>query len=416
MKLASWAATDQGRTRKNNEDCYRIAPELGLAAVADGMGGFERGEVASELACSVLRENLSGRVEVLRAYEGAPNEQNREAVLAVLQNAVQQACSEVHEAASALAAGGRMGTTMDALLVVGRTAFIAHVGDGRIFLYRNGEVHQLTEDHSLVAEQLRDGLITEEQARRARNRSVITRALGAFPSVLVDTLHFQLDADDRIVLCSDGLHRYIGPRELGFVLAEDTGQGVVTELVEMANQRGGRDNITVVVAGLRDADEESSMLNSARMDALRKVDLLATCTYRELMEICEHASQRRFKAEATIFAVGASGMECFFIERGQVRIEKDGVVLATLGPGSSFGEMSFLDFPRRSATAVAAEDVTLLVLHRDRFLQIMRQDSELGAKISWQLLKKLSRIIRQTNEQLVAESIPLTDETAVQEF
>ena len=412
MRLASWAATDQGRTRKNNEDCYRVAPELGLVAVADGMGGFERGEVASELACNVLRESLAGKIDVLRAYGERPGDDTREAVLKALQGAVQQACAEVHEAASALAAGGRMGTTMDALVVVGRTAFIAHVGDGRIFLVRGGEVHQITEDHSLVAEQLRDGLITEEQARRARNRSVITRALGAFPSVMVDTMHFQLDPDDKVVLCSDGLHRYIGPRELGFVLAEEGSDHVVTELVEMANQRGGRDNITVVVAQLRDASaEEASLAQRARIEALRKADLLATCTYRELMEICEHTVSRRFAAGATIFSAGEQGMECFFVESGQVRIEKDGHCLALLAPGASFGEMSFLDIPRRSAAAVAQEEVTLLVLHRDRFLQLMRQDAELGAKISWQLLKKMSRIIRTTNEQLIAEAIQLTEET-----
>ncbi|MEL6344666.1 MAG: cyclic nucleotide-binding domain-containing protein [Myxococcota bacterium] len=410
MRLASWAATDQGRRRKNNEDYYLVAPELSLVAVADGMGGFERGDVASQLACNVLKETLSAHTDVIEAYRRNQGEAQLNAVMALLQNAVQRACSEVHDAASALAAGGRMGTTLDVVLVIGATAFLAHVGDGRVYLVREGEAHQLTEDHTLVNEQLKEGVITQEEARRARNRSVITRALGAFPSVLVDTLHFALDPDDVLILCSDGLHRYVGSRELGFTVGEELSDRAASELIDLANQRGGRDNITVVICGMRDPDEERSLLNSARMDALRKADLLSTCTYRELMEICEGAEQRKFSAGKILFTEGEVGRECFFIEKGEIRIEKDGVLLTTLGAGASFGEMSFLDFPHRSATARAGSDASVLVLHRDRFLQLMRQDADLGAKISWQLLKKLSRIIRTTNEQLVAESVPLEDE------
>jgi serine/threonine protein phosphatase PrpC len=412
MKLASWAATDQGQTRKNNEDHYRLSPELGLVAVADGMGGFERGEIASELACNVLREAITARREILDAYTAEPSEEHRLGVLALLQSSIQKACAQVHDAAGALASGGRMGTTLDVLLVLGKTAFIAHIGDGRIYLYRKGEVHQLTDDHSLVAEQLREGKITADQARRARNRSVITRALGAFPSVLVDTLDFRLDDSDMLVLCSDGLHRYIGPRELGFTLDESTGEQAATELIDMANSRGGRDNITVVVNHIRsdDHEDEPSILNAARMDTLRKIDLLITCTYKELMAIRLLINVRKLPRGAILFSEGEPGRECFFIERGQIRIEKDGLLLTTLGAGASFGEMSFLDFPHRSATAVVEDDASLLVLHRDRFLQMMKEDAELGAKISWQLLKKLSRIVRKSNEQLVAESIPLLEE------
>jgi serine/threonine protein phosphatase PrpC len=412
MRLESWAATDQGRTRKNNEDHYYLAPDLGLMAVADGMGGFDRGEVASELACSVLRETISAQRDTLSAFGAHPSPEKRLAVLDLMQAAIQKACLQVHSAASALSASGRMGTTLDVVLIIKETAFIAHVGDGRIYLCRKGEVHQLTDDHSLIAEQLREGAITPDQARRARNRSVITRALGAFPSVLVDTLDFQLDAGDSLIICSDGLHRYIGPRELGFTLEESKGQTAATALIELANSRGGRDNITVVICNtLPDAStEEPSLVNARQMDTLRKVDLLASCTYKELMAIRLITAVRKLPAGHTLFSDGDQGRECFFIEQGEVRIEKDGHLLSVLGPGSAFGEMSFLDFPRRSATAIIASDASLLTMHRDRFIQLLKQDPELGVKLSWQLLKKLSRIVRRTNEQLVSESVPLTDE------
>ena len=405
MRPITWAASDIGRRRKENEDSFLLAPELGLVVVADGMGGFERGDVASQLASEVLKESVAAGREVLEAYRSAPSEQTRSSVTELLQESVQHACRQVHEAASALASGGRMGTTIDVLLVVGSTAFIAHVGDGRIFLFRGREIHQLTEDHTLVAEQLKEGIITPEQARHAPNRSVITRALGAFPRVLVDTLHFELDVDDKLLLCSDGLHRYIGPRELSFSMIAGLSEDTVTALVAEANGRGGRDNITVVVCALQkdDAVAPDVLPNRERMEALRRTDLFSACTYRELMAVCQVAERRSVAAGTTLFHEDDPGLECFFIQKGRVRIEKAGMVLTTLSAGTYFGEMSILDFSRRSATAVVEEDTEFLVLHRDRFLLLMKLDANLSAKLSWQLLKKLSRIIRTSNARLTSE-------------
>jgi protein phosphatase len=369
------------------------------------MGGFERGDVASQLASEVLKESIVAGRSMLDAHRTQPTDQTRGAVLELLQTSVQNACRQVHDAASALASGGRMGTTIDVLLVVGSTAFIAHVGDGRIFLFRGREIHQLTEDHTLVAEQLKEGVITPEQARHAPNRSVITRALGAFPRVLVDTLHFELDIDDRMLLCSDGLHRYIGPRELSFSMMASLSEDTVTSLVAEANGRGGRDNITVVVCSMQadDAVEPDVLPNRERMDALRRTDLFSTCTYRELMSVCQVAEQRSVAEGTALFQEGDPGLECFFIQKGRVRIEKEGMLLTTLGAGTYFGEMSILDFSRRSATAVVEEDTEFLVLHRDRFLLLMKLDANLSAKLSWQLLKKLTRIIRTSNSRITSE-------------
>lgn len=412
MQMSTWAATDQGRVRKQNEDHYRIAPDLGLIAVADGMGGFERGEVASELACSVLRETLMEFRTTLSNYAQDSSVENRVAVLDLLEFAFQKACAEVHAAADAFAAGGRMGTTLDALIVINKTAFLAHVGDGRIYLLRNEEIHQLTDDHSLVAEQVRAGTLTPEQAKTSKNRSVITRALGPFPSVKVDTLDFQLDSGDRFVLCTDGLYRYIDVEGLANLLRSHRGQDATSMLIDTANRGGGKDNITVVLSEIDPKpSEEDTLPQSSRMDALRKVELFATCTYRELMAIRRRASTRSFGAGQLIFHEGELGRECYFIESGHVKIEKDGMHLTTLGPGSSFGEMSFLDIPRRSATAITATPVSLLILHRDSFIQLMKQDAELGAKISWQLLKKMSRIIRLSNEHLADEFSTFNDDT-----
>jgi serine/threonine protein phosphatase PrpC len=411
VRITTWGASDVGRTRKVNEDALLLAPDLGLVAVADGMGGFQRGDVASQLACNVVREHIAANQPVLALYRRAPNDGTRGAVKALVETALQRACEEVHQAAIAITgSGGRMGTTFDVVLVVGTTAFIGHVGDARIYLLRNGEIHQLTEDHSLVQQQIRDGILTREQARKARFKNVITRALGVFPHVLVDTLHFDLDAGDRLLMCSDGLYRYVGKRELAFTMQGDVDEHTVTRLVDLANERGGRDNITAVLGMVAAEDaREAVPPATSQMEVLRRADLFQYCTYRELMSICEIASLCEIADGERLFRDGDPGRECFVIIDGAVEIEKSGTVLATLGPSDTFGEMSFLDQPTRSADAVAALDTSLLVLHRDRFLQLIKQDSELAAKIMWQLLMKLSRLVRTTNELAVAEAISIDD-------
>lgn len=411
MQIQTFAATDVGQTRKVNEDSFVLVPELGLVSVADGMGGFQRGDVASGLACNVLKETILGHRDLIDLFRRNPTEPNRASLRSLLEMAVQRACEEIYEASQTIAGeGGRMGTTMDAVLIVGTTAFLAHVGDSRVYLLRNGEAHQITEDHTLVQQQLREGIITPEEAKKARFKNVITRALGAFPSVLVDSLTFDVDRGDRLILCSDGLHRYIGHRELAFVIGNNTGDEAVSRLVDMANQRGGRDNITVVVANAdTTASDEFVAPVRAHMEVLRKVDLFQFCTYRELMAVCQVAQQLAVEKGTVLFREGEIGRSCYIIQSGTVTIQKNNTQLALVRPADYFGEMSFFDQPRRSADAIALEDSQFLVIDRNNLMQLMKQDSELAAKLMWQLLQKMSRLVRTSNDRIVAETITLDD-------
>jgi CRP-like cAMP-binding protein len=148
------------------------------------------------------------------------------------------------------------------------------------------------------------------------------------------------------------------------------------------------------------ADDQATV---RRMEVLRNVGLFQFCTYRELMRVCQMAETRTVPAGSVLFDEGAHGRECFVIEEGEVTIRKQGQTLAVLRSGDYFGEMSFIDVPRRSATAVVSRDVQLLVIRRNQFLQLLKQDSDLAAKLMWQLLQKLSRLVRITNRQLVKE-------------
>lgn len=409
MKFTVYGTSDAGQVRENNEDAFVLAPDLGLVVVADGMGGYKRGDLASTLACNVVKEHLLAQRGILESYLKDPCQARRTEVMAIVESAVQWACEEVNRAAGAVAGeGGQIGTTIDVLLLVGTTAFIAHVGDGRIYLFRGKEAHQLTEDHSLIQQQLREGLITPEEAKKAKFKNVVTRALGIFPSVKVDTLHFEVDLGDRIALCTDGLHRYVGLRELAFSLAGEIDDTTTTRLANLANARGGRDNITAVVVRVDPNDQqEASTLGRLKLDILRKVEIFQYCTYRELMTVQSVAMEKPYAAGTVLFKEGDKGRELFILLEGKVSIEKEGTALTTIEPPGCFGEMSFIDEPTRSATARTLVDSSFLVIQRDQFLLMMKRDSELAAKVTWRLLVKLSRALRETNERAVADSILL---------
>ena len=222
--------SDTGRRRRRNEDAYVVQPPL--FAVADGMGGAQAGEVASRLAAEALRDEESG--------DGAGEER----VAQLIQEANRRVYARSHEDASA----SGMGTTMTVALVDGGRVSIGHVGDSRAYLIRDGRLEQLTEDHSLVAELLRSGQLSPEEAERHPQRSVITRALGTDPDVDVDTFSIDARPGDVFMLCSDGLTTMV-PDERILETIQNSRQDLeaaARQLVSNANRGGGEDNITVV--------------------------------------------------------------------------------------------------------------------------------------------------------------------------
>lgn len=226
------ALTDTGRRRMQNEDAFVCDPPL--YAVADGMGGAQAGELASRLAAATLEERAAGLV-------------GEETVTEL----IREANDRIYRHALGDPAAAGMGTTVTALLVdeVAGTIAVGHVGDSRAYLVRDGALEQLTADHSLVAELVRTGRLTPEEAEQHPHRSVITRALGTEPDVEVDTFTVAAEPGDLYLICSDGLSSMIRDDEILSVVAaaEAHPDSVAERLVDAANRAGGEDNVTVVV-------------------------------------------------------------------------------------------------------------------------------------------------------------------------
>ena len=241
------ARTDVGMKREHNEDSFLVNEDLGLYVVCDGMGGHAGGETASRLAVQTIeRELLSARLREDNPF--ASEAQLEETPLAgALREAIEGACAAVFRTSRANPELAGMGTTCISLLVKSDRALVGHVGDSRAYLVRDGDVHQLSEDHSLVNEQVRAGLLTEEEARHSRLKNIITRSVGFEEDVLVDVMGLETRAGDKFLLCSDGLSNLMLNEEIRDALVGNDLDLVPEKLIQLANERGGDDNITVVV-------------------------------------------------------------------------------------------------------------------------------------------------------------------------
>jgi protein phosphatase len=227
-------ATQAGRVRAINQDSVfvdQLASGV-LAVVADGMGGHNTGEVASQKAVTIISRELAAS----RAHPPL-----------AIAKAVQAANLDIYDYARAHPEHQGMGTTLTTVLIDDQVGLVGHIGDSRAYLIRDGTIRQLTQDHSWVADRVRQGILTEDEAKRHRWRNVITNALGALPEIKLDIAHFEVRSGDRLLLCSDGISMLLSDAQLLEVVSHHPPEDAVARLMQLANDRGSPDNLSAIV-------------------------------------------------------------------------------------------------------------------------------------------------------------------------
>jgi serine/threonine protein phosphatase PrpC len=247
LTVVSAGTTDVGRKRTHNEDSFLIDDDLHLYVVADGMGGHAGGGTASRIAVETIDREVRSASKARQTAFHLRGPLQDSPLPEVLRAAVDRACMAIFAAAQDDPQLQGMGTTVIALLVKDNHALFAHVGDSRAYLVRGDLIQQISEDHSLVNEQIKAGMITPEEAKHSRYKNIITRSVGFEEEVQVDVMGLITEPNDVFVLCSDGLANMVEDSEIRETVRRYPIQELPRRFVDLANERGGDDNITVIV-------------------------------------------------------------------------------------------------------------------------------------------------------------------------
>ncbi|MFT5325194.1 MAG: serine/threonine protein phosphatase PrpC [Planctomycetaceae bacterium] len=381
MNTRSFSITDIGLKRERNEDACLIDEQLGLYLVCDGMGGHAAGHVASSMATTAIVEHLRVHKSAILTARQTPT--GYFALTQLVSDSVNYACHAIYGKACSDRELAGMGTTLTMLLLVDDKAVMAHVGDSRLYLYRKGGLHHLSNDHTLLNQLL---VGPDADTVDPSMKHILTRAVGIQPGVIVDTLLFDVHPGDRFLLCTDGLSNCFEDDAQAAGLVSDTSlDGISNLLLNHALSRGGNDNITAVLVDVEGHDvSEDAVEAEGQLELLTQVPLFSKLSLARQLAITEIADVREFAAGETVLEHNAKCDGLHLVVDGQLR--RSGFLDSVkLTRGSVFGEASLVRPKKSSIEIIASEDSRVLVIARDDFERLLVRRPKLGRR----LLKRL---------------------------
>lgn len=402
MRVQHGGRSDVGVVRSNNEDSFGIDADCRLFVVCDGVGGRAAGEHASRLAVDHVIATVAGQRPLLEEVAAEDGDAARRSVGQLLERAVSEASRRIRREAVAHPEYAGMATTVALLLVTGSRAFVAHVGDSRVYLLRGGTLHALTEDHSLANDMRRRGRTIDAGSLMAQYREALTRALGVLDQAQVDLLDLELLAGDRFVLCSDGVHGVVGDALMQQLVASDTSpQAIADALIDAALHKGAPDNATAVVVEIAEGEDDAARARQLRrrLEAIQSVTVFRYLPFADLVRVAGIAREQRLEPGQTFFAEGDHGDSMYILLDGEVAVQKNGVDFAVLRAGDHFGEMALIERAARSATVRARSDVAALVIEREDFYGLLSEE-QTAVKLLWGLVRMLNARLRATSDEL----------------
>ncbi|MFO0749897.1 MAG: protein phosphatase 2C domain-containing protein [Myxococcota bacterium] len=387
----------RGPSRSTNEDSYLV--DQAELVMCDGLGRHLGGEIASATAVNVVREGIIAKKDVVEAYEFDDGRFDAGAVERMLRDVVTLANQRIRERAAQTQGTRGMGTTLSLLLLAGSTAFIAHVGDTRVYRLRGGTLEQLTEDHSLANELARDGVLeVPAPAVMAALRNQVTRAVGVNETVECDVATVKILPGDRFMLASDGLHGLVPPDELGALAAIDEVGDAAARLVDRANERGGKDNITVIVVQVekRADDLEEERRVWPLFEAVRGSAFFAGLSDAELGSLLEACQQLALMPKDVLVAEGRPVPGFYLVADGEAQVMRGNEHVALLRTGDFFGEDALLGERASFATILGSGEgpASIVLLDRVLFEELSHTSPMVALKIALAVGRSLARKVQ----------------------
>ena len=407
MKFLSMSVTDKGLVRKNNEDHLLEMPELGLFAVADGMGGEMFGEVASETAVNALRDFVTENRAVIDAFQMNSSAENKVQVLDMLADALRDANAKVFKEADRRDIDGKMGTTLTVLLVIDSSGFMVHTGDSRLYMIRNGETTQLSTDHTLINDYKKQ-FGDYSGVFDAKFSGILTKAVGVQEYVEPEKLTFAILPEDKYLLCSDGLYNGLecDTPDFGSIFDEpfedpqkekERLKEAMRNLTDIVYKNGAPDNVSMILVSAFTEDEEEVTGTREfikKFDKIRSMELFKDLEYKELLAVMAQVEIRTYNKYDVISKMSAADRELFIILDGKVSALKGTKLLKTFRSGDHIGDVAFLSGEVPAYNLFLDKTSSFLVIKKSAFDKIVAEEPIIGVKLLTQLATVLAK---QTN-------------------
>jgi serine/threonine protein phosphatase PrpC len=402
VRYVSHSSTRVGTRRSSNQDVLAVDDQLGVYILCDGMGGTAGGGIAASLAAKNCMSYLAQHTSTLRDITAhkAPSTQ----LIELAQSAVEVANHAVHAHTQEHPELGASGTTIALVIVAGTYGVCAHVGDSRVYAFRDKQFLQLTKDHSLAQDLIDRGVLDKANVDTFRFKHVLSRAVGLLPAVSVDTLHFEIIPGDRFVLASDG----VSSSNASSALESSESTGTAAELLEaitsLAHETGSDDDISAIIieASGAESDQQTHAARAQELalktEVLRDVYLFESLDPRNILRIVDASALIPCHAHEVIVAQGEPEVSLYIILDGTFRVEIDGQIIAELGRGNHFGEMALLTCQPRSATVRAITNGRVLRLAAGDFHKFVQEHPQDGIRMISALARELSERLRLTNQ------------------
>jgi serine/threonine protein phosphatase PrpC len=399
MKHQAYSHSAIGKQKEQNQDALLVDPALSLYMVCDGIGGRAAGNVASITTCTLMRQSFGSHSDVLKAYRKKGSTTHRQQANMVVKSVVESVNKEIHLMGQRNERFEGMASTLTMVMILGRNALVAHAGDSRVYLIREKKAYLLTDDHSVAKTQLNRGLISAEDALHGSHSSTVTRAIGMSDRLEPDLLNLELMPGDKFLLCTDGLSRYITTEEIAKIAGSGKTEKLAERLVEIADRRAGKDNITAVVVEI-DPDQKVAGLNAKqKIEAIKKIPLFQGLTFPEAIRVLSVVSSRSYKKSERLITQGKHGREFYVGVFGKFRVEIDGHPVTELPPGSLIGEGVLLSDEPHQADVFAVDDAHVMVIDREDFFNLLRNTPYLANKFLWSFCRVLNERLRHTGQR-----------------
>jgi PPM family protein phosphatase len=396
-----------------NEDAFFSLPEAGLFGIADGLSVKRGGEVASRLAVGAAEHWALERKTKFHDLARSGTKEDLQKIESALEQLFQDISRIVYQEGAKEPNHQGMCTTLDLLLVIGSQALIGHVGSGRIYLIRKGQAHQLTEDHTLLAQWKRLGK-TEEHSAQEQSTAAwrLTRAVGFREEVKVDLLRVELEPGDRFVLLTDGAWHPLPMEELELLLGTaGSREQLADSLTKGFAAKEVRDNYTwLILDPPLEGGASAEAGAEAKVRLLGKVPVFEYLSYQDLLKVMAIGELVKVGKGHLLCKEGDPGGEMMLILQGEVSVAKNQQTIRKLVKGDVFGEMSMLDAAPRSASITSASPTNLIAFPREAMFELFREDPELAVKVLWGVSQQMNHRLRKLTNQIAGlpelEGIP----------